>query len=47
MKFKAKTEILKLKGSVELDSGKCIDSCEIAFKTYGSLNKDKSNGKHS
>jgi homoserine O-acetyltransferase len=43
MKFKDKTETLKLKGSVELDSGKCIDSCEIAFKTYGTLNKDKSN----
>ena len=36
---------LILRESIKLDSGKLIDSCEVAFKTYGKLNKDKSNEK--
>ena len=37
------TEKITLKDSIKLDSGKLINSCEIAFKTYGKLNKDKTN----
>ena len=32
---------LKIKKSIKLDSGEYIDSCEVAYKTYGSLNKKK------
>ena len=43
MKLKKETEILKIKNPIRLDSGKCINSCEVAFKTYGELNNNKSN----
>ena len=34
---------LQIKNSIKLDSGEYIDSCEVAFKTYGTLNKKKTN----
>ena len=43
MKLKIESEILKFQKTVKLDSGKKIESCEIAFKTYGKLNKEKTN----
>ncbi len=43
MKLKIESEVLKFKKLVRLDSGKRINSCEIAFKTYGNLNKNKTN----
>ena len=43
MKPSIQIEKLKIKESIKLDSGKYIDSCEVAYKTYGQLNKNKSN----
>ena len=43
MKALVQTEILKIQESIKLDSGKYIDSCEVAYKTFGKLNRDKSN----
>ena len=43
MKVKKAYETLKLKDPVKLDSGKYINLCEIAYKTFGKLNKNKSN----
>ena len=43
MKLKIESEILKFQKTIKLDSGKKIESCEIAFKTYGKLNKEKTN----
>ncbi len=43
MNLKNYTEKIKLRDSIRLDSGKLINSCDIAFKTYGKLNKEKSN----
>ncbi|MEE2695327.1 MAG: homoserine O-acetyltransferase [Pseudomonadota bacterium] len=43
MELNFKNEVLKLEESIKLDSGESLDSFEIAFKTYGSLNKKKSN----
>ena len=43
MKSSLEKEKLNLRESIRLDSGKLIDSCEVAFKTYGKLNKYKSN----
>ena len=34
---------LQIKNSIKLDSGEYIDSCEVAFKTYGTLNSKKTN----
>jgi len=43
MKLNFENDTMKLQESLELDSGECLDSYEIAFKTYGILNKKKSN----
>ena len=43
MRSSLEKEKLNLRESIRLDSGKLIDSCEVAFKTYGKLNKNKSN----
>ncbi len=43
MKSRHHIEKIKFKDSIKLDSGKLIDQCEVAFKTYGKLNKKKSN----
>ncbi len=43
MKASIQSEILKIKESIKLDSGKYIDSCEVAYKTFGKPNRDKSN----
>jgi len=43
MKPSIQTEKIKIKGSITLDSGKTINSCEVAYKTFGTLNKSKSN----
>ncbi len=43
MKVKEASEVLELKDPIELDSGKCINLCKIAYKTFGKLNKYKSN----
>ena len=32
-----------LKESIKLDSGKLLQKCELAYMTYGRLNKNKSN----
>ena len=34
---------LQIKNPIKLYSGEYIDSCEVAFKTYGTLNKKKTN----
>ena len=41
MKSSIPIDKLQIKNSIKLDSGKYIDSCEVAFKTYGTLNKKK------
>lgn len=43
MKLKFETQKITYKDSFKLSSGREIDSCEIAFQTYGQLNKEKSN----
>ena len=43
MKSLIPTDKFKIKNSVKLDSGEYIDSCEVAFKTFGELNKKKNN----
>ena len=44
MKIKFDIEKIKYKDSFKLESGKEIQDCEIAYKTYGKLNKKKTNG---
>ena len=44
MKIKFDIEKIKYKDSFKLESGKEIQNCEIAYKTYGKLNKKKTNG---
>ena len=36
-----KSEKIVLNESIKLDSGKLIQKCEIAYATYGRLNKKK------
>ena len=43
MKTSNKNQRLKLKDSIKLDSGKFIEECEVAYKTFGKLNKNGSN----
>jgi homoserine O-acetyltransferase len=43
MKYNFKIQKIKYDESFRLKSGKFIDSCEIAFETYGKLNKNKTN----
>ena len=43
MKLKFETQKITYKDSFKLSSGREIDSCEIAFQTYGQLNREKSN----
>ena len=44
MKLKFETQKITYKDSFKLSSGKEeVESCEIAFQTYGKLNKKKSN----
>ena len=43
MKYNPKIKKIKYRESFKLQSGKFIDDCEIAFETYGKLNKSKSN----
>ncbi len=43
MKYNFKTQKIKYDESFRLKSGKFIDSCEIAFETYGRLNKNRTN----
>ena len=42
MKLKIESEVPKFK-KIRLILVKYINSCEIAFKTYGNLNKNKTN----
>ena len=44
MKLKFETQKITYKDSFTLSSGREIQSCEVAFQTYGQLNKEKSNG---
>ncbi len=43
MQIKFNTQKIKYKDCFKLSSGRSIDSCEIAFETYGKLNKKKTN----
>ena len=43
MKIKFDIEKLNTKILFKLESGKEIQDCEIAYKTYGKLNKKKKN----
>ena len=38
-----KIEKITLKENLKLDCGKILRNCEVAFKTYGKLNKTKTN----
>ena len=40
---RSKIEKMMLKGNLRLDCGRVLKDCEVAFKTYGKLNKKKSN----
>ena len=42
MKLKFETQKITYKDSFTLSSGREIQSCEVAFQTYGQLNKEKS-----
>ena len=43
MKSLIQTEKFKIKNAIKLDSGEYMNSCEVAFKTFGELNKKKTN----
>ena len=44
MNIKKSIVKIKIKEDLSLDSGKILNDYEIAFKTFGKLNKDKTNG---
>ena len=43
MNIKKSIVKIKIKEDLSLDSGKILNDYEIAFKTFGKLNKDKTN----